>query len=76
MQAHLRLYSEIQTPKADQTDDTAMIGLIFLLLYICFDSFTSQWLARIYDKYGRDNEDPYQMMLSVNSSAIIITTRD
>eukprot|EP00545_Synedropsis_sp_CCMP1620_P009481 CAMPEP_0119015986 /NCGR_PEP_ID=MMETSP1176-20130426/11755_1 /TAXON_ID=265551 /ORGANISM="Synedropsis recta cf, Strain CCMP1620" /LENGTH=391 /DNA_ID=CAMNT_0006969311 /DNA_START=124 /DNA_END=1296 /DNA_ORIENTATION=- len=61
-------------PKADQTDDTAMIGLIFLLLYICFDSFTSQWQARVYDKYGRDNVDPYQMMLGVNSSAIVITT--
>jgi adenosine 3'-phospho 5'-phosphosulfate transporter B2 len=61
-------------PKADQTDDTALIGLIFLLLYISFDSFTSQWQDSVYSKYGRENVDPYQMMLGVNSSAIIITT--
>merc|ERR1712194_525398 len=39
-----------------------------------FDSFTSQWQDKIYQKYGRQNIDPYQMMLGVNSSAILITT--
>lgn len=61
-------------PKADQNEDTAMVGLFFLLLYICFDSFTSQWQDHVYSKYGRENVDPYQMMLGVNSSAIVITT--
>ena len=28
----------------------------------------------MYTKYGRSNVDPYQMMLGVNSSAILITT--
>lgn len=60
--------------KAEQSDDTAMIGLVFLLLYVCFDSFTSQWQDRVYSKYGRQNVDQYQMMLGVNCSAIIITT--
>ena len=59
---------------AEQTDDTAIVGLIFLLLYVCFDSFTSQWQDRVYSKYGRENVDQYQMMLGVNCSAIIITT--
>jgi adenosine 3'-phospho 5'-phosphosulfate transporter B2 len=43
-------------------------------MYICFDSFTSQWQDKIYVQYGRANVDPYQMMLGVNTSAIFITT--
>merc|ERR1719410_1494495 len=52
---------------------TESLGYLFLVLYISFDSFTSQWQDRIYHKYGRSNVDPYQMMLGVNSSAILIT---
>lgn len=54
--------------------DTELIGLIFLLMYISFDSFTSQWQDKIYVQYGRANVDAYQMMLGVNVSAICITT--
>lgn len=54
--------------------DTEIIGLIFLLMYVSFDSFTSQWQDKVYTQYGRPNVDPYQMMLGVNVSAIIITT--
>lgn len=53
---------------------TELIGYFFLFLYITFDSFTSQWQDTVYQKYGRANVDPYQMMLGVNSSAILITT--
>jgi len=53
---------------------TELIGLILLLMYISFDSFTSQWQDKIYQQYGRQNVDPYQMMLGVNTSAICITT--
>ena len=53
---------------------TEIIGLIFLLMYISFDSFTSQWQDKIYNQYGKPNVDPYQMMLGVNTSAICITT--
>jgi solute carrier family 35 (adenosine 3'-phospho 5'-phosphosulfate transporter), member B2 len=55
-------------------NETQFIGLIFLLMYICFDSFTSQWQDQIYDQYGRPNVDSFQMMLGVNASAICITT--
>jgi len=53
---------------------THVIGLIFMLMYICCDSFTSQWQSKIYEQHGRANVDQYQMMLSVNSWAITITT--
>jgi adenosine 3'-phospho 5'-phosphosulfate transporter B2 len=43
-------------------------------MYICFDSFTSQWQDKIFVQYGKANVDPYQMMLGVNASAICITT--
>ena len=43
-------------------------------MYITFDCFTSQWQDKIYVTYGRQNVDPYQMMLGVNTSAICITT--
>ena len=59
---------------SDSSTDTELIGLVFLLMYICFDSFTSQWQDKVYVQYGRPNVDPYQMMLGVNSSAICITT--
>ena len=52
---------------------TQLRGLIFLLSYICFDSFTSQWQDKVYTTYGRANVDPFQMMLGVNVSAICIT---
>lgn len=55
-------------------NSTHVIGLIFMLMYICCDSFTSQWQSKIYEQYGRKNVDQYQMMLSVNSWAIAITT--
>ena len=63
------------TPKHDEEqNETNLIGLMFLLGYISFDSFTSQWQSRVYRDYGKANVDPYQMMLGVNVSAICITT--
>jgi adenosine 3'-phospho 5'-phosphosulfate transporter B2 len=64
----------VASKQPSSENSTEVIGLIFLLLYICFDSFTSQWQDKVYTQYGRPNVDPYQMMLGVNSSAIIITT--
>jgi len=61
--------------KSSNTDtSTELVGLLFMCMYITFDCFTSQWQDKIYVKYGRPNVDPYQMMLGVNSSAIVITT--
>jgi len=63
------------TSKESSNDSsTEFKGLIFMLMYITFDCFTSQWQDRVYVTYGRPNVDPYQMMLGVNSSAILITT--
>ena len=61
--------------KSSNSDTTTeIIGLLFMVMYITFDCFTSQWQSKVYDKYGKANVDPYQMMLGVNSSAIIMTT--
>jgi adenosine 3'-phospho 5'-phosphosulfate transporter B2 len=65
----------IMSKSSDKAEaSTEILGLIFLLIYICFDSFTSQWQDKVYTQYGRVNVDPYQMMLGVNVSAICITT--
>lgn len=64
----------IASKNPSKNADTEFIGLIFLLMYISFDSFTSQWQDKIYVQYGRANVDAYQMMLGVNVSAICITT--
>jgi solute carrier family 35 (adenosine 3'-phospho 5'-phosphosulfate transporter), member B2 len=61
--------------KSSGSDTTTEIkGLLFMLCYVCSDSFTSQWQSRLYQNYGKKSIDQYQMMLGVNTSAIIITT--
>ena len=64
----------LSSKTSNRTNGTEIIGLIFMLMYICCDSFTSQWQSKIYEQYGRANVDQYQMMLSVNTWAITITT--
>lgn len=64
----------VLSKSSDKDNATELIGLVFLVSYITFDSFTSQWQDKIYTKYGREHVDPYQMMLGVNISAICITT--
>jgi len=64
----------VASKSSDRDTNTEFIGLVFLLVYICCDSFTSQWQDKVYVQYGRPNVDPYQMMLGVNISAICITT--
>jgi adenosine 3'-phospho 5'-phosphosulfate transporter B2 len=64
----------VASKSSDRDTNTELVGLVFLLMYICFDSFTSQWQDKIFVQYGRANVDPYQMMLGVNASAICITT--
>eukprot|EP00536_Pseudo-nitzschia_multiseries_P011567 jgi/Psemu1/243907/estExt_Genewise1.C_4020018 len=64
----------LTTKTSTKEASTEIIGLIFMVAYICFDSFTSQWQDKIYQQYGRTNVDQYQMMLCVNSCAILITT--
>lgn len=64
----------IMSKSSNSDAHTEILGLVFMVSYIFFDSFTSQWQDRVYNEYGRPNVDPYQMMLGVNSSAILITT--
>lgn len=64
----------IASKSSDSDTATEVVGLLFMCMYVCFDCFTSQWQDKIYVKYGRANVDPYQMMLGVNSSAILMTT--
>ena len=64
----------VASKSSDSDTTTEILGLLFMCTYITFDSFTSQWQSKVYDKYGKANVDPYQMMLGVNSSAIVMTT--
>jgi len=64
----------VSSKSSNSDTSTEVIGLLFMCMYICFDCFTSQWQDKLYMKYGRANVDAYQMMLGVNSSAILMTT--
>jgi solute carrier family 35 (adenosine 3'-phospho 5'-phosphosulfate transporter), member B2 len=64
----------LASKSSDKNTQTQVIGLLFMVSYVFFDSFTSQWQDKIYQQYGKKNVDPYQMMLGVNTSAICITT--
>ena len=64
----------VMSKSSDSESTTEALGLILMVAYITCDCFTSQWQDRVYTKYGRQNIDPYQMMLGVNASAICITT--
>jgi adenosine 3'-phospho 5'-phosphosulfate transporter B2 len=68
------IFSVLSKESNKGAENTEVLGLMFLLMYITSDSFTSQWQSRVYQDYGRDNVDPYQMMLGVNVNAIILTT--
>jgi adenosine 3'-phospho 5'-phosphosulfate transporter B2 len=64
----------VASKSSDSDTSTEVVGLLYMCMYVCFDCFTSQWQDKIYVKYGRANVDPYQMMLGVNSTAILMTT--
>ena len=64
----------LSSKTSTNNNSTEVIGLLFMVMYICCDSFTSQYQSKVYEQYGRANVDQYQMMLSVNSWAIMITT--
>ena len=64
----------IASKSSDADTSTEIIGLLFMCMYVFFDCFTSQWQDKVYATYGRANVDPYQMMLGVNSTAILMTS--
>jgi len=63
----------LSSKSAKNDNSTQIIGLVFMVMYICCDSFTSQWQSKVYQQYGKQNVDQYQMMLGVNSWAISFT---
>jgi len=63
----------LSSKTSNNDNSTEVIGLIFMVMYICCDSFTSQWQDKIYQQYDRKNVDQYQMMLCVNTWAISFT---
>lgn len=68
------IFSVLSKESSKGAENTEALGLMFLIMYITSDSFTSQWQSRVYADYGRENVDPYQMMLGVNVNAIALTT--
>ena len=43
--------------KEGKEGSTEIWGIVCLCVYICSDSFTSQWQSKVYAKYGRANVD-------------------
>lgn len=59
--------------EGDDGSGTEFIGLMVMACYVFSDCFTSQWQDKVYGQYGRNNVDSFQMMLGVNTSAIVLT---
>ena len=55
-------------------DNSEVTGLLYMLCYISFDSFTTQWQSYIYDRWGKPNVDPFQVMLGINTYSMSITS--
>ena len=68
------IFSYFNKSSSSSLSSTSPVGLAFLCCYIMSDAFTSQWQSRIYERYGKQNCDQYQMMLGVNLYAIAFTT--
>ena len=56
-----------------ETDELtfAVLKMLKLMVYIVFDSFTSQWQSRVYREHPK--VDQFQMMFVVNAWSIILT---
>ena len=63
-------FSEKTPSAAAQGRVDTYYGAMLLALYLCCDSFTSQWQSKVFKTYGIDQ---YQMMLGVNIWSIIMT---
>ena len=62
--------SERSAPSDRMLPDDSGFGVFLLALYLCCDSFTSQWQSKVYREYGVDQ---YQMMLGVNLWSMVLT---
>uniref|UniRef100_A0A7S3PP77 Adenosine 3'-phospho 5'-phosphosulfate transporter 1 n=1 Tax=Aplanochytrium stocchinoi TaxID=215587 RepID=A0A7S3PP77_9STRA len=56
--------------KANKEQETTFAGLVLLVGYLTFDSFTSQWQGHLFSQY---NMSSYQMMLGVNTFSASFT---
>lgn len=56
--------------QGNQASYNLMDGLIILAIYLTFDSFTSNWQKKLFDKYKISR---YQMMAVVNCYSILLT---
>eukprot|EP01062_Namystynia_karyoxenos_P055827 TRINITY_DN4684_c1_g2_i1.p2 TRINITY_DN4684_c1_g2~~TRINITY_DN4684_c1_g2_i1.p2 ORF type:complete len:456 (+),score=156.73 TRINITY_DN4684_c1_g2_i1:111-1370(+) len=66
--------SETQESADRSQSTTKLIGILLLTLYVCCDSFTSQWQTRLYTSYpDKKALTQYHMMFYVNAWSIILT---
>jgi len=68
------IFSYFFKSRSGDQDGSQAIGIVFLTCYICCDAFTSNWQSKIYQRYGKQNVDSFQMMFGVNSFAILFTS--
>lgn len=61
--------AERNAPSGHSSSDSSF-GVFLLALYLCCDSFTSQWQSRVFKSYGIDQ---FQMMLGVNIWSMVLT---
>lgn len=54
----------------DQQSSDSSYGVMLLAMYLCCDSFTSQWQSRVYKEWKIDQ---FQMMLGVNLWSMLFT---
>jgi adenosine 3'-phospho 5'-phosphosulfate transporter B2 len=62
--------SERSAPSDHGLHDDSEYGVFLLALYLCCDSFTSQWQSRVFKGTGVDQ---YQMMLGGNLWSMVFT---
>lgn len=62
--------AERSGPSDHESAGDSSFGVILLAMYLCCDSFTSQWQSKVYKQW---NIDQYQMMLGVNLWSMVLT---
>ncbi|KAI1289568.1 Adenosine 3'-phospho 5'-phosphosulfate transporter 1 [Halotydeus destructor] len=68
---HQNLNSTAHHSVQDDSQYNLLDGLLVLALYLTFDSFTSNWQGKLFEKYKIST---WQMMAAVNSYSIFLTS--
>jgi len=58
-------------PSKDSGQDTVLLGVLMLTMYLVFDAFTGQYQSRVFK--GQTDVTQFQMMFAVNTWAILFT---